>query len=63
MATANDYTMWTVPGIHWQIGGAFVIAVGAGLVGLIFFLFCRFVAPGLLQERDPHQGHPHPGPR
>jgi amino acid transporter len=46
VATANDYTMWTVPGIHWQIGGAFVIAVAAGLVGLVFFLFCRFVAPG-----------------
>jgi hypothetical protein len=23
VATANDYTMWTVPIIHWQIGGAF----------------------------------------
>ena len=46
VATANDYTMWTVPGIHWQIGGAFVIAVAAGLVGLVFFLYCRFVAPG-----------------
>ena len=31
VATANDYTMWTVPGIHWQIGGAFVIAAGAAL--------------------------------
>jgi amino acid transporter len=46
VATANDYTMWTVPGIHWQIGGAFVIAVAAGLVGLVFYLYCRFVAPG-----------------
>jgi amino acid transporter len=46
VATANDYTMWTVPFIHWQIGGAFVIAVAAGLVGLIFYLFCRFVTPG-----------------
>jgi hypothetical protein len=24
VATENDYTMWTVPGIYWQIGGAFV---------------------------------------
>ena len=29
VATANDYTMWTVPGLHWQVGGAFVIAVAA----------------------------------
>ena len=41
MATANDYTMWTVPFIHWQIGGAFVIAVAAALAGVVFFLFCR----------------------
>jgi len=46
VATENDYTMWTVPGLHWQIGGAFVIAVAAGLAGLVFYLFCRYVRPG-----------------
>ncbi len=46
VATANDYTMWTVPGIHWQVGGAFVIAVAAALVGVVFFLYCRYVRPG-----------------
>src|SRR5215470_13127873 len=46
VATQNDYTLWTVPGIHWQIGGAFVIAVAAGLAGLVFYLYCRYVRPG-----------------
>ena len=46
VATANDFTMWTVPGIHWQIGGAFVIAVVAGLAGVLFYLFCRYIRPG-----------------
>src|SRR5215469_190442 len=46
VATANDYTMWTVPGLNWQIGGAFVIAVAAALVGVVFFLYCRYVRPG-----------------
>jgi amino acid transporter len=46
VATENDYTMWTVPGLHWQIGGAFVIAVAAGLAGVVFYLFCRYVRPG-----------------
>ena len=46
VATANDYTMWTVPVIHWQIGGAFVIAVAAALAGLLFYLFCRYIRPG-----------------
>jgi amino acid transporter len=43
--TANDFTFWTVPGIHWQIGGAFVIAAGAVLVGLIFFIYNRVRQP------------------
>jgi amino acid transporter len=46
VATENDYTMWTVPGLHWQIGGAFVIAVVAALAGVVFYLFCRYVRPG-----------------
>jgi amino acid transporter len=46
VATANDYTMWTVPGLHWQIGGAFVIAIIAALAGVVFYLFCRYIRPG-----------------
>jgi amino acid transporter len=46
VATQNDYTMWTVPGLHWQIGGAFVIAVLAGLAGVVFYLYCRYIRPG-----------------
>jgi amino acid transporter len=46
VATENDYTMWTVPGLHWQVGGAFVIAVAAALAGVVFFLYCRYVRPG-----------------
>jgi amino acid transporter len=46
VATANDFTMWTIPGLHWQVGGAFVIAVCAGLAGVVFFLYCRYVRPG-----------------
>ena len=46
VATANDFTMWTVPGLHWQIGGAFVIAVVSGLAGIVFYLYCRYIRPG-----------------
>jgi amino acid transporter len=51
VATANDYTMWTVPIIHWQIGGAFVIAVAAALVGLVVFLYCRIVHPAFFKKQ------------
>ena len=51
VATANDFTMWTVPWIHWQIGGAFVISVVAALVGLVCFLYCRFTAPAFFKKQ------------
>jgi amino acid transporter len=49
VATQNDYTMWTVPGIHWQIGGAFVIAIAAGLVGLLCYWYCRVRDPSFFR--------------
>jgi hypothetical protein len=45
VATENDYTMWTVPFIHWQIGGAFVIAVVAGLIGVAAYFYCKITRP------------------
>ena len=33
--------MWTVPGLHWQVGGVFVIAVLSALAGFIFYIYCR----------------------
>jgi hypothetical protein len=50
VATANDYTMWTVPFIHWQIGGAFVIAVVSGLVGVAAYLYCRIANPSFFKK-------------
>ncbi|HUZ27046.1 MAG TPA: APC family permease [Streptosporangiaceae bacterium] len=51
VATQNDYTMWTVPGIHWQIGGAFVIAVGAAIAGVLFFIYCRVAEPPFFKKQ------------
>ena len=41
VATFQSYTMWTVPGLHWQVGGVFVIAVLSVVAGLIFYIYCR----------------------
>ncbi len=51
VATENDYTMWTVPFIHWQIGGAFVIAVICALVGVAGYLYCKFVNPAYFKKQ------------
>jgi amino acid transporter len=50
VATDNDYTMWTVPGIGWQLGGAFVIAAVAALVGVLFYAYCRIKDPAYFRK-------------
>ena len=49
--TQNDFTMWTVPGINWQVGGAFVIAAASAIVGLIVFAYCRFAQPAFFRKQ------------
>jgi len=51
VATANDYTMWTVPWLHWQVGGAFVIAVITAIVGIVAYLYCRFRNPAFFKKQ------------
>jgi amino acid transporter len=41
----NCLTQWTVPGIHWKIGGIFLIAVGAALAGVLGFIYMRIKEP------------------
>jgi len=50
VATQNDYTLWTVPGIHWQIGGAFVIAAGAAIIGVLLYFYCRIKDPAFFRK-------------
>ena len=53
VATKNSYTMWTVPGLHWQIGGAFVIVLLLRCSsGWSFFLYCRYVRPRARSSRS-----------
>jgi amino acid transporter len=51
VATDNDYTMWTVPGIHWQIGGVFVIVFITSLIGLACFIALRFTMPAFFKRQ------------
>jgi len=50
VATQNDYTVWTVPVIHWQIGGAFVIAAASAIVGVIIFAIWRIKGPAFFRK-------------
>jgi len=46
----NSYTYWTVPGLHWKIGGIFIIAFGAALLGLICGIYMRFTSPAFFRK-------------
>jgi amino acid transporter len=49
-ATENSYTSWLVPGLKWQIGGVFVIAVISALVGLVAGIAVRFGMPAYFRK-------------
>jgi amino acid transporter len=51
VAGGNSYTSFTVPGIHWQIGGVFVIVFLSALIGLIFFIALRIAQPDFFKGR------------
>jgi amino acid transporter len=48
---SNSYTMWTVPGLNWRIGGIFIIAALATLAGVICFVFMRVTAPAFFRRQ------------
>ena len=48
---SNSYTTWTVPGLQWQIGGIFVIAALAALIGLASFVYMRVTAPAFFRRQ------------
>jgi hypothetical protein len=47
---SNSYTTWTVPGLHWQIGGIFIIAALAAGAGVLGFIFMRVTAPAFFRK-------------
>ena len=46
----SGYTHWTVPGLHWEIGGIFIIAFCAGLAGVLGFAYMRITAPAFFRK-------------
>ncbi len=44
------YTFWTVPGLHWEIGGIFLIALGAALAGVLVFIYMRITSPAFFRK-------------
>jgi amino acid transporter len=49
--TGNSYTSLTIPGLHWQVGGVFVIALLAAVAGVAAFIFMRVTAPAFFKKQ------------
>jgi amino acid transporter len=54
----NSLTSWTIPGLQWQVGGIFLIALGAALVGVLGFIFMRVTAPAFFKKQTLTRGTP-----
>ncbi len=48
---SNSLTSWTIPGLRWHVGGIFLIAVGAAIVGLLGFIYMRVTAPAYFRKQ------------
>ena len=49
--TGTSYTTFTVPGLHWEVGGVFVIVFLSALVGVILYSILRIVTPDYFRGR------------
>ncbi len=46
----NSLTHWEVPGLHWKIGGIFLIAFFSALAGVLGFVYMRIVHPAFFRK-------------
>jgi len=46
-----SYTSWTIPGLHWQVGGVFVIVFFSWLAGLLVFIYLRLAQPPFFRKQ------------
>jgi amino acid transporter len=51
VGTGTSITTFTVPGLHWHVGGVFVIAFLSALAGVIFFAYLRVVQPAFFKKQ------------
>jgi amino acid transporter len=51
VSTGNSYTTFTIPGLHWQVGGVFVIVFITTLVGVVFWAYLRIRMPAFFRRQ------------
>ena len=46
---ANNSTSWRVPGLHWHVGGAFLLAAGSLVVGAVLMFVYQAISPAFFR--------------
>jgi amino acid transporter len=46
---ANSSTSWRVPGLYWHVGGAFLLAAGPLLVGVVLMFVYQSISPAFFR--------------
>jgi amino acid transporter len=42
---SSSFTSWRVPGLHWQVGGSFLLAAGSLLIGFLIIIVYPAISP------------------
>ena len=54
----SSYTSWTIPGVHWHVGGAFILGAGMLLLGLILVAVVPPFLPAFFRGETLNRGTP-----
>jgi amino acid transporter len=49
--TGTSYTRFTIPGLHWEVGGVFVIVFLSTLAGVLFWIYLRIRQPAFFKRQ------------
>ncbi len=49
--TGNSFTKFTIPGLHWVVGGVFMIVLLSALIGVIFYVYLRITQPAYFKRQ------------
>jgi amino acid transporter len=47
--TGSSFTSWSIPGIHWHVGGVFLLVIGAALIGVVSMLVYARIRPAFFR--------------
>ena len=54
----SSFTSWTIPGVHWHVGGAFLLGAGALVLGIVLMFVYRPFSPAYFRGETLNRSTP-----